>query len=70
MHLMARRTLDWVLVFDGQHLERLRVHREARVNQLARSWALDHYAVQPFLNKDPGTDEPAANKGPLPQGFS
>jgi hypothetical protein len=47
MHLLAGRTLDRVLILDRQHLERLRVHREARINELSRSWALDQYAVHP-----------------------
>jgi hypothetical protein len=64
MHLIAGGTLDRVLILDGQHLERLRVHREARINQLARFWALDQYAVHPILIST-RTDEPAAIKGPL-----
>jgi hypothetical protein len=64
MHLIAGWTLDRVLILDGQHLERLRIHRKARINQLARSWALDQYAVQSFLS-GLRTDEPVANKGPL-----
>ena len=49
MHLMARGTLDRVLLIDRQHLECLRIHRKARINELARSWALDHYAVHLVL---------------------
>jgi hypothetical protein len=49
MHLTTCRTLDGLLILDGEHFERLRVHREARINQFARFWALDHYAVHPFL---------------------
>jgi predicted phosphoribosyltransferase len=64
MHLMAGRTLDRVLILDRQRFERLRVHRKTRKNQLARFWALDQYAVQPFLIRTQ-TDEAAANKGPL-----
>jgi hypothetical protein len=45
MHLIAGRTLDRILILDRQHLERLRVHRKARINQLARFWALNQYAV-------------------------
>jgi hypothetical protein len=48
MHLIAGRALYGILLLDRQHLEGLRVHREARINQLARFWALDHYAVHPF----------------------
>jgi hypothetical protein len=70
MHLTTRRTLDRILVLDGQHLERGRIHRKTGVNQLARFWAFDQYAVQPFLISSARTDEAVANKGPLLQGFS
>ena len=68
MHLLAGWTLDRVLILDRQHLERLRVHREAGINELAGSWALDQYAVHPFLIRTV-TDERGANKGPPPRGF-
>jgi hypothetical protein len=64
MHLIAGRTLDRVLILDRQRIERLRVHREACINELARIWALDHDAVQPFLISA-RTDEAVASKGPL-----
>ena len=57
MHLITCRTLDRILILDRQHPERLRIHRKARVDQLARFWALDQYAVQPFLISA-RTDEP------------
>ena len=68
MHLVASGTLDRILILDGQHLERLRIHRKARIHQLSRSWALDQYAVHPLLISA-RTDEPVASKGPPLQRF-
>jgi hypothetical protein len=48
MHLFARGAFDRILLLNGQHLERLRVHRKAGINQFARRWALDQYSVHPF----------------------
>ena len=61
MHLITGGTLDRVLILDRQHLERLRIHRKARIDQLSRSWALDEYAVHSFLG-GPQTDEPVQIK--------
>src|SRR2546423_13160500 len=61
MHLITGRTLDRVLILDRQHLERLRIHRKARIDQLSGSWALDEYAVHSFLG-GPQTDEPVQIK--------
>jgi hypothetical protein len=60
MHLMAGRTLDRVLLLDRQLFERLRIHRKARINQLARLWALYQYTVHGFPMSC-RTDEPGAN---------
>ena len=68
MHLMTRRALDGILVLDGQALERLRIHRKARVNQLPCLGTLDHYAVHSDLI-NVQTDESVQIRVRSPGGF-
>jgi hypothetical protein len=45
MHLVARRTLDGILLLDRRIREDFRIHREAGVDQLSRSRTLYIYTM-------------------------
>ena len=51
MQLAAGRTLDGIHLLDGRTLERLRVHREPRVDHFSGRRTLDQYAVHTFLGE-------------------